>query len=205
MRIRAFTPILIQTALLAPLLLAAPFAMSFTAYERICSDVPIQADTLYGVRATFIIGGLIASTLSVAALIWELIKRFNEIIEPRMVRDLVLQASMAMRSVSVGWAAFPYWVNGVFQAYRGNGPDCTLNVYDPKDLMPMIWIGEVWRLGVLLILFVSFFLGLWLLLVSVVLLIKEREWRQCVPTLICLTITVAALFLQSGYGTWLAD
>jgi hypothetical protein len=179
--------------------------MSFTAFEKICSDLPIQADPLYGVRATFIIGGLIASILSVAVLIRELIKRFDEIMEPKMVRTLVLQASLAICSASIGWAAFPYWVNGVFQAYRGNGPDCTLNVYDPKELMPMIWIGEVWRLGVLLICIVAFFGGLWLLLASVILLIREREWKQCVPTLICLTITVAALFLQDGYGTWLAD
>src|SRR5262245_26932563 len=146
MRIRltkVLNPALIQRILLCLLLIAAPFAMSFTPYGNICTDLPIQGDPLYRIRASLIFGGLFSSVLSIILLLWQLMKKSNQILETTVVSNVVLQMSITICSLAVGWVAFPYWVNGVFQGYRGNRPaDCYLSFFDPKNLMPMIWIGE---------------------------------------------------------------
>jgi hypothetical protein len=49
--------------------------------------------------------------------------------------------------------------------------------------MPMLWIGEIWRLGVILIFFVAFFLGSTLLLVGLGVFIKSRNWKEGIATI----------------------
>jgi hypothetical protein len=206
MVIKEVTPTLLQTIILSLFLLTAPFAMTFTVPIGICTGLPIQADPLYAIRASFITGGLIASALSVLILLWDLRTRINELLELKIVSNVILRMSMTICSLSIGWVAFPYWINGVFQAYRGNRPpDCYLNAFDPKALLPMIWIGDIWRLGVIFIFLVAFFIGSALLLISPVIFIKGRNWREGVATVACLAITAAIFFLSPGYGTWLAD
>jgi hypothetical protein len=203
---KALNPAFLQASLLSLLFVVAPFAMSFTPHDQFCTDLSFQQDSLHRVRTTFIIGGLIATALSLALLAWELNIKSNHILQPAMVSSVVLQMSMALCSVSIGWAAIPYWVTGVFQAYRGNLPDdCYLVVFDPKRLMPMIWMGEIWRFGVIAIFVVATLMGMALFLVTIVLLMKERLWKQCVLTWGLLSIPVAILYLDSSYFVWLWD
>jgi hypothetical protein len=202
----ALNPALVQRVLLYLLIIFAPFAMSFTPHGNICTDLPIRAEPLYRIRASLILGGLLGSVLSVTLLLWHLSKKSNEILETTVVSNVALQMSITICSVVIGWVAFPYWVNGVFQGYRGNLPaDCYLGAFDPKDLMPMIWIGEIWRLGVVLIFLASIFVGAALLLVSLPLTIKGKNWKEGIATVACLAITAAIFFLSPGYGTWLGD
>ena len=180
--------------------------MLFTPHGNICTDLPIQADPLYGIRASLILGGLVVSVLSFTLMLWQLIKKRNQILETRLVSKVALELSVTFCSLAIGWVAFPYWVNGVFQGYRGNRPaDCYLSAFDPKYLMPMIWVGEIWRLGVMLIFLAGIFIGPALLLVSLASTIKAKSWKEGVATVVCLAITGAILFLSPGYATWLAD
>lgn len=196
-RQKPFAPIRIQPLLLAALLVAAPFAISFKAYEKICSNLPIQADPLYLLRAVFIIGGLTIAILSVAMLVW--------VISKQRFEYLVSQLSMTLCSFTIGWVYFPFWVNGVFQAYRGNGPDCPLNIYDPKYLPPAIWLGGIWQLGAILNYILVMAGGLALFALAIFLLLVNRDWKQGGLTLICLALTLAIIILFPGCATWVLD
>src|SRR4051794_34956880 len=48
----------------------------------------------------------------------------------------------------IGWRSFPYWATGVYAACSGRVPYTDL---DPKGLIPMTWLGDIWRLAVLLL------------------------------------------------------
>jgi hypothetical protein len=180
--------------------------MSFTAYQGICQDLSIQADPLYGLRAALIIGGLITALLSLASFLREVIERGTQLLDTGMISYTALQISLTLCSLSIGWALFPYWVNGIFQAYQGVGSDyCTLQAYDPDNLMPMIWIGGIWWLGAFFISIFAFGGGVFLFLVTAVLLIKEGGWKHRIPTLICLGIQAAVVYRSRYYMTWLGD
>lgn len=196
-RQKPFAPIRIQPLLLAALLVTAPFVTSFTVYEKICSGLPLQADPLYFGRAVLILVGLAIAVLSLAMLLWVIIKKRFEYI--------VSQLSMTLCSFTIGWLYFPFWVNGVYQAYRGHGPDCTLNVYDPKFLPPAIWLGDIWQLGAMLTYGLAMFGGLALSVMAILLLLVKRDWKQGGLTLICSAITLAVILLFPDYMTWLMD
>jgi hypothetical protein len=206
MRKITLTPILIQSALLFSLLVASPFAMSFTAYQGICNNMPLQADPLYTLRATLIIAALIVALLSLTLLIWYLVKTRHQILHTDMADGVALQMSMTICSLTIGWVAFPYWVNGVYQAYRGIGTDeCTLQAYDPKFLMPTIWIGGIWALGVLFTFGSTLFMGTIIMFETMEVWSKKRDWIHCLPTIICLAITVGVYLICPDYWIWLID
>jgi len=58
---------------------------------------------------------------------------------------------------------------------------------------------------VILIFLTSFFMGAALLLASLALTIKGKNWKEGIATVVCLAITAAIFVLSPGYGTWLAD
>lgn len=187
-----------QIIILGLLLLSAPYAMSFTPYERIATDgvwnAPIRLDPMYSIRAGLIIGGLVCALSSFSLLLYTIIKRCGS--------DLILRASLTLCSIYIGWAVFPYWVNGMFQAYSGNAP---VDDFDPKALIPMIWIGEIWRLGALTVLFGAFWLGIVLLIFNTGNLIKYKDiWRR-VAVYICLAIIGIIMILSPHHGRWLID
>lgn len=205
---RENTPVFLQSMVLVVMLLLTPYAMTFSPYEGIYTDkawpATLHLDPLYPVRAGLIVGGLIGAVLSVALLIWELIRKSTQVLEMSMGSDLILQMSITICSLSIGWAAFPYWVNGVFQAYIGNAPLSSLSLFDPQYLMPTIWIGEIWSLGVLLIFVTALCAFPILFLFNLGFSIRNKTWKQGIATIACLAIT-AAIFLSPGYFRWFAD
>lgn len=190
------------------MILLAPLATLFTPYEGIFEGNwrgSLHMDSLYHLRAGLIIAGMVAAVVSVGLVVVELVKRFNVVLEPIDGTNLVLQMSMAICSLSLGWAAFPYWINGVFQAYSGNAPVPYTYLYDPKDLIPMIWIGEVWRLGAIGTMFSVVFAGPILFLANLGLSFVTKSWKKGVATAICLTISAAVFFSSPDYLNWLGD
>jgi hypothetical protein len=196
-------PALLQGVILALMLMVMPYAMTLMPYEGVYNyegQYPrLDLDHLYVLRAGLIIAGLLGAILSLVFLGWGLLGR------GKTGSGVVLQISMAICSSCIGWAAFPYWVNGVFQAYLGHAPKPYLSLFDPKRLMPMIWIGEIWRLGVLLILAAAVFAGPILLFFNLLTAIKYRTWKQSIATILCLTITAAVLFFSPKYWGWFID
>lgn len=199
----------VQGALLCLILLLSPVAMTFGPYEGIYTQEnwrdALRLDPLYLVRAFLISGAMIAGVLSTGLLVVDLVRNVNVVLQPDLGARLILQGSMAMCSLSVGWAAFPYWVNGVFQAYPGAAPVSYTFLYDPKNLIPMTWIGEVWRLGVLLIMIIVVSGGPILFLFNLALSFITRNWKKAVATTVCLLISAAVLFSSPNYLRWLAD
>jgi hypothetical protein len=189
------------------MVLIAPLAMLFTPYEGMFTGEKwhgsLDMDSLYHLRVGLIIGGMVGAVMSVGLLLVDMVKRFNVVLEPRVGTDLVLQMSMAICSLSLGWAAFPYRINGVFQGYSGNAPVPYTYLYDPKHLMPMIWIGEVWRVGVLGIMLSVVFGGPILFLASLGLSFVTKSWKKGLATAICLAISAAVFLWSSDYLNWL--
>lgn len=196
----ALTPFFLQCIMFSLLVVTSPFALSFTPYPRIFTDgvwnAPFQSDPIFPIRAGFIIGGMLAAILSAYLLVWEIAKGK----ENASVR--VLQASMALCSLQIGWVAFPYWVNGIFQAYAGNR---RVADFDPKGLMPGIWMGEFWRLSASLIYLETFAAVIALFVFNIDTTLSKRKWKQGVATIICLAMTFAIFYLTPNYLEWLAD
>ena len=180
------TPFL-QLAAIGLLLLLAPYAMTF--------QPTAGADATSAIRVLLIFIGLASAILTsihfVAAL------RFHSGIAPTVVR-----ASAMLAAFAIGWRCFPYWVTGVYQMDLGAAPWMDM---DPKHLMPMIWIGEIWRLGVFLAGFVT--------IVGTPILLGLSAWAawkgqraQFGFTIAFCAIAVCFLFLfQHDYVAWILD
>lgn len=198
-----------QGAVLCIILLLSPVAMSFSPYEGIYTQEnwrdALRLDPLYVVRAALICGAMIGGVVSAALLVLDLVRNINVVLHPDLGARLILQGSMAICSLSLGWAAYPYWVNGVLRAYSGTAPVSYTFLYDPKNLMPMTWIGEAWRLGVLLIMIAVVCAGPVLFLFNVALSFITKNWKKTVATAGCLLISVAVFFSSPNYLRWLAD
>lgn len=185
----------LQSFLLLALLLATPFAMKFTAFDRIFLDgawgAPQSEDPLHSMRVVLVLGGLAASVTSFQSLLGCFLA------DPANSKPIILSASLALSTLSVGWKNFPYWVNGVYQAYIHNqGGD-----FDPKALMPMTWIGEFWRFGVIL-LYMAVLLVLPILIFFAI-KIGNRWLRLSVVGLSFLTIL--CFYYAPNYLSWLMD
>src|SRR6266498_4822006 len=131
-------PQAIQVRLLLVLLVMGLICMFFKPYEGVYATGVWHAtytlDPLYPIRAVLIAVGLAGGVISIGLLIWKILTGGEAV-------DLHLQLSMTLASLAIGWAAFPYWVNGIFQAYLGNAPKAD---FDPQALMPASWINPIW-------------------------------------------------------------
>ena len=128
----------VPLVLLAALLCLVPYAMGFPPAERAFPPVP---DPLYAQRAALVAFGLLACVAAAVHFVLTL---------RRCRPALVFAAPSAALFVAcfvVGWRYFPYWVVGAYQVDIGAFP---ARDQDPKSLIPMTWIGELWRLPILL-------------------------------------------------------
>jgi hypothetical protein len=187
--------IILQVFFLFSLLVLTPYVMTLTASEGIFAHGAwgtLQShDPQYGLRAGLIAFGLavsIASFLCVVATV---------LANPGHRSLIVLSGAFTLSIFSLGWKNFPYWINGVYQAYiRGQGAD-----FDPKALIPMTWIGEVWRFGVLL-LYPAVFLGL---IFSLFFAVKIRSWSLSLSIMTLFLLNLFCFLGPLNYLTWLMD
>jgi hypothetical protein len=184
---------------MAALLALTPYAMSFTPFQGIYTSGPYEAaydaDPLRARRVGLVAAGLCATALASLEGILVLYRR------PALPSRLTQVAAWFACAV-VGWKAFPYWATGVFAAYSGRAP---LADFDPKGLIPMTWLGELWRFGVLLLYPLALFVAPAAVMSSILLFRRRAYVRSAVPVA-CAAIGLVFLFCFSpGYVTWLMD
>lgn len=177
-------------ACLLILLALAPYAMSFRPYA------PHAIDSLHPYRATLILLGLIATNAAFAEFIVTCFRRRSDVIA------ITPFAAAFLACAVVGWRSYPYWANGVYQVGIGAFP---LMDQDPKGLIPMVWIGELWRLPVLL-LYVLCYVALPALGIAAVVALLRHRFIVGGMTILCISITlILMLGFSPDYLTWLMD
>ncbi len=119
--------------------------------------------------------------------------------------DVIALASFAAVFLAcgvVGWRSYPYWATGVYQVGIGAFPPMD---QDPKRLIPMIWIGEFWRLPVLLLYLFSY-VTVPALSVAVIVAFWRRRFVPGITTAFCVDIVVIFMLgFSPDYVTWLMD
>jgi len=185
--------------LLVVMVILALFCMLFKPYGGIYVDGVWRAaytlDPLYPLRVVLILAGLAGGVISIGLLVWETARAGESI-------DLNLQLSMTLASLAIGWAAFPYWVNGVFQAYIGNAPTAD---FDPQALMPANWINPVWYGTVVGLFLVSIVAVPPVIVCCLLLSVRSRNRRKLLASALWLSITFALFWLSPHYAAWLWD
>jgi hypothetical protein len=181
----------LSLALLLLLVALAPFAMSFPPYPAYSST-----DSLQPRRVALVLLGLMTA---VAAFI-ELVTSVRH-----SRRDIIALASFAavfLACAVVGWRSYPYWVTGVYQVGIGAFPPMD---QDPKRLMPMSWIGELWRLPVVLLCLICY-VAVPALSVAAIVALWRRRFIAGIIIAVCIAITLLFMLgFSPDYLTWLMD
>jgi hypothetical protein len=199
-----------QALILGVLVILGIYAMTFTPYEAVFAKgvwgTDFRLDPQFRLRATLIGTGLAGAALSVLVLL--LAFSLKVIRGDEEEGDFPLQAAVTLVSMSIGWLAFPYWVNGVFQAFTGNRAVLArmpVLDFDPKALMPASWLGGCWW-WLAFFLFYLLALGIPVLaLTDLAYALWTRRWRQAGLIACCLAVVSAIVYLQPNFGGWLAD
>ena len=190
--------VIAQWVLVVLLLGFAPIAMRFTPFKGIYSDgvwdADHTADPLYRYRAIMVGFGLVAS--AICTLCFIVILTFRRYSQHRSI-----SLGLALAALATGWRMYPYWVTGVYSAMRGFSPNTD---FDPKALIPMQWIGDLWRMPVLLM-YLGSVVGISALLVAVVKGIRRRSWANVTAMLLCILITISCYIMSPNYLDWLMD
>lgn len=154
------------------------------------------SDSLYLPRTTLTILGLLAVIAAFTEFIY-LLARYR-----RDVFTIATNAAALLACAVLGWRSYPYWTNGV---YRMRSGAFRFHLQDPKDLAPMIWIGDFWRIPVLLLYLVCYVAIPALLILSV---IAFRRRMRVAATVIALCATTALMFMigfSPKYVDWILD
>jgi hypothetical protein len=191
---------IVATGILVALVVASPLAMSFTPFPEMGQhgvwSQAYAANPSYGLRASLIAFGLLGTVAAVAIAVATYAR------ERRWSRRTLAATSVAVSCWAVGWRSYPYWVNGVFRA----SDVAAGGAYDPKALPPMTWIGELWRVPVIILYPLAF---LWATVVLAAALRAifttggKSRWAWAV--IITSAITLGSLLYCPGYGPWLMD
>jgi hypothetical protein len=194
------TPLpLVTLILIAALLVLTAYAMTFSPFGGIyifgTHEAPYDTDPLQARRVCLVAFGISATVLASLEGFVILYRR------PALSSMLTCVAAWFACAV-VGWKSFPYWVTGVYAAYSGRVP---LTDFDPKGLIPMTWLGELWRFGVLL-LYPMAPLVAPAAIVGSILFARRRAYARSAVPVACAAIGLVFLFCFSpGYVTWLMD
>lgn len=120
-------------------------------------------------------------------------------------RDLVALAALVAVFVAcavVGWRSYPYWATGVYQVSIGAFPP---RDQDPKNLIPMTWIGDLWRLPVLLLHLICY---VTVPVSSVAAIVALWRLRFIVSLITAASISITLVFMlgfSPDYIIWLMD
>lgn len=191
---------LVSLLLLLGLLALTPYAMSFEPYAGIYEEgvaaTDHTADTLWGRRVALVAFGLVATGVAEV----EFLRVFRR--RPRDLFAVVAAGAVLLAVAVLGWRSYPYWATGVYRVCERG--EFTFE-FDPKSLIPMVWVGELWRMPVVLLYPVVPFVALYGLIIAGCALFR----RRAAPALVILfAIGVAALFFvdfSPDYMTWLMD
>jgi len=110
--------------------------------------------------------------------------------------------SVVLACAVLGWRSYPYWITGVYQVATGAFPPMD---QDPKGLIPMIWIGELWRLPVLLI-YLLCYVTVPALSIAVIVAFRRRRFASGAATALGIgIILIFMLGFSPNYVAWLMD
>jgi hypothetical protein len=181
----------LSLGLLLLLVALAPFAMSFPPYPAYSST-----DALQPRRVALVLLGLIVAVVAFV----EFVARARH-----SRGDTIALASFAAVFIAcavVGWRSYPYWATGVYQVGIGAFPQMD---QDPKRLIPMTWIGELWRLPVLL-LYPLCYVAVPTLSVATIVAFGRRRFVAGIITAACIGITLLFMLgFSLDYVAWLMD
>ncbi|HEY1170293.1 MAG TPA: hypothetical protein VGH19_02880 [Verrucomicrobiae bacterium] len=153
-------------------------------------------DALEPLRIILVLLGLATAITAFVELI--LMARHNR-------RDYVALSTFAAIFIAcavVGWRNYPYWTMGVYQVSIGAFPPM---IQDPKGLIPMTWIGDLWRMPVIL-LYLLGYVAIPLFSVAVLAAFWRRRFAAGIVTAVGIVITL--VFTQGfspHYYIWLMD
>ena len=166
----------LSIGLLVVLLCLAPYAMTFAPdgayYVGETRHTPESPASVYPLRVALVLFGLIATAVTFAQFLWS----FRRGPESLVTAPPSFAAFFAC--AVVGWRSFPYWVMGVYQVRIGHFPP---RDQDPKSMIPMTWIGELWRLPVMILPLLCYVLLPGLSFLSGVLLWRHPFVRAGIP------------------------
>ena len=206
MSTRQLTSANLQILILALLLIVAPFAMCLTPYESIFTEtagrVQFNSYLINPVRTVLIVLGLSLSFVSFILLVRELSEAVNEIIDSHLIQRVILRTSISICSITVGWAALPFWAHGGFQYFfhkYQSVDESFIGDFYPKALMPENWIGVSWSLGVLIFALVLFLSGPILILLNLGFCIKSENWKRDLVSSALLVLSMAFFVWSPNY------
>ena len=188
----------VQIVLVLLLMGFAPIAWNMRPFDGIRTEGVWQtdhtSDPMYPQRCMLVAFGLIASVcVTFLALVCAIRVCTGQVV--------ALAISVGICALTLGWRMYAYWATGVFAATHGTAK---VTIFDPKALIPMTWIGDFWRLPILL-LFLASVVGVPTSVVLAGFGLRKRQWRGAVVVALCTGVTVAAYLSSPNYMYWLMD
>ena len=169
----------------------APYAMSFQPYPPY-----VSTDALQPRRVALVLLGLTSAIVAFVELVAMARHTRTDFVK------LAPFAAVFLACAVVGWRSYPYWATGVYQVGIGAFPPMD---QDPKRMIPMLWIGDLWRLPVLL-LYLLCYIGVPVLSVAAMAAFWRRRFFAGVVTALCVGIVlVFMLRFSPHYVLWLMD
>jgi hypothetical protein len=194
----------IEAAVFLSLIALTPYAISFQPFESVYEmgsyDAPHHEDPLYSQRTFTVTFGLIASAVCALCAFVGLAFNFTNRLR------LVLQFSMAVCALVIGWRTFPYWVNGIHVVYTSDVSMGMQYNFDPKGLMPCSWTwGGIWYTGTLF-LYPLVFIAVPFLMISTVRMLGRTGLNAAtVISMAALLISLLMFLVTPGYFNWFMD
>jgi hypothetical protein len=181
----------LSLGLLLVLVALAPYAMSFQPYPAYSSTDPLQSR-----RVALVLLGLATAVVGFVEFV------VNARSAPRDLLGIAAFASVFLACAVVGWRSYPYWATGVYQVGIGAFPPMD---QDPKRMIPMIWIGDFWRLPIIL-LYLLCYVGVPVLAIAAIVAFVRRRFVAGITTALCIGIVlVFMLGFSPDYLIWLMD
>ncbi len=116
--------------------------------------------------------------------------------------DKLTNLSLFVFVFVLGWMAIPYWTNGLYHVFCCG----TSSSFDPKSLLPMMLIGEVWRIPILLFYpLILLYLIFSFIRIIVIVIRKKNLGINELLILICSILILVAAYFTPHYFYWLLD
>lgn len=165
--------------------------MSFRPYPEYASS-----DSLQPQRTGLILFGLSAAAIAVIELLVKCCHNRTDTI------GLAPFVAAFMACAVVGWRCYPYWATGVYQVDIGSFPPMD---QDPKRMIPMLWMGELWRMIVLLLYPICYTM-VPVLLITIFRAFRQRRHVAAILSIFCTGVVLIFMIgFSPHYLLWLMD
>jgi len=147
-------------------------------------------------RFSIIFSGLLITLISLIVLISSIF--FTK----HTASDKLANLSLFVFVFVLGWMAIPYWTNGLYHVFCCG----TSSSFDPKSLLPMTLIGEVWRIPILFLYpLILLYLIFSFIRIIVVVIRKKNLGTNELLILISSILVIVTAYFTPHYFYWLLD